>query len=281
MPLFLGSFIFRGSMVIEKMLASNFSGGVISYLGYAGTMVNMLSTVTINGIATTMFPHLSQAWSEKKMEKFRSYYSNSLKVTLILCVPIIVLTIVFNKTIVATVLERGVFDHNDTIEVSYLLAVLMGSYLFLCLNTIAGKVFYVTGITRVGLFNAFFEVFLYTGLAILLSKYFSYYGIAYAQVTSVAFSTLFAAIILQWKFKILDGRSFFKDCFKIILCGFLAYVLMNSFYFWFEEQSFSIMMFFGGAAIIIYFYVLSILLKEVRQVHNLIQSRIQNLIFSK
>ncbi|HTF29487.1 MAG TPA: lipid II flippase MurJ [Flavitalea sp.] len=281
MPLFLGSLIFRGNTVIEKMIASNFSGGVISYLGYAGNMVNILSTVTINGIATTMFPHLSQTWSEKKMEKFRSYYSNSLKITLILCVPIIVLTIVFSKTIVATVLERGAFDHNDTIEVSYLLTVLMGSYLFLCLNTISGKVFYVTGITRIGLFNAFFEVFLYTGLSILLSKYFSYYGIAYAQVISVACSTLLASIILQLKFKILDGRSLFKDYFKIILCGFLAYALMNSFYFWFKEQSFLIMLFFGGAAIMIYFYVLSVVLKEARQVRYLIQDKIQNLIFSK
>jgi putative peptidoglycan lipid II flippase len=263
------------------MIASKFSGGVISYLGYAGNMVNMLSTVTINGIATTMFPHLSQAWSEKKMEKFRSYYSNTLMVTLILCVPIIVLTIVFSKTIVATVLERGAFSHNDTIEVSYLLTVLMGSYLFLCLNTISGKIFYVTGITRLGLFNAFFEVFLYTGLSILLSKYFSYYGIAYAQIISVAFSTLFASIILQWKFKILDSTSLFNDYFKIILCGFLAYALMNSFYFWFKEQSFLIMIFFGGASTIIYFYVLSVILKPARQVRYLIQGKIQNLIFSK
>ncbi|HMF70132.1 MAG TPA: polysaccharide biosynthesis C-terminal domain-containing protein, partial [Flavitalea sp.] len=134
---------------------------------------------------------------------------------------------------------------------------------------------------RIGLFNAFFEVFLYTGLSILLSKYFSYYGIAYAQVISVACSTLLASIILQLKFKILDGRSLFKDYFKIILCGFLAYALMNSFYFWFKEQSFLIMLFFGGAAIMIYFYVLSVVLKEARQVRYLIQDKIQNLIFSK
>jgi putative peptidoglycan lipid II flippase len=281
MPLFFGSLIFRGNSVIEKMIASNFSGGVISYLGYAGNMVTMLSTVTINGIATTIFPHLSQAWSEKKMDKFRNYYSNSLKVTLILCVPIIVLTVVFSKTIVATVLERGAFGHKDTTEVSYLLTVLMGSYLFLCLNTISGKIFYVTGITRLGLYNAFFEVFLYTGLSILLSKYFSYYGIAYAQIISVAFSTFFASVILQLKFKIIEGMTLFRDFCKILLCGFLAYALMNSFYFWFGRQSFLIMVFFGGGAVIVYFYTLSVILNDARRVRNLIQAKLRSLIFLK
>jgi putative peptidoglycan lipid II flippase len=279
-PLFLGSLLYRGNTVIEKMVASNFSGGVISYLGYASSIVTLLSTVTVNGIATTMFPQLSRAWSEKNIEKFRRFYANSIKVTFILCVPVIITSIVFSKTIIATILERGAFDQNDTTEVSYLLTLLMGSYLFLCLNTIPGKIFYITGITGLGLFNAILEVAIYIGLCLWLPQLFSYYGIAYAQIISVACSTLFASILLQIKFKILNVQSLPLDFLKIVVCGLLSYGLMNTYSLWFKE-SFLTMTIFGGGAVLIYFYALSIIMKEAREVRYMIQGKFKNLFFSK
>ncbi|MDF2187453.1 lipid II flippase MurJ [Paraflavitalea sp. CAU 1676] len=281
MPLFLGSFIYRGSTVIEKMVASSFPAGVISYLGYASAIVTTLSSVTINGVATTMFPLLSEAWSARDMEKFRKFYSDSLKVIFILCVPIMLITIVFSKTIIAIVLERGAFNRQDTLEVSRLLALLMGGYFFLSINTIPGRLFYITGITRAGLISAIVEVVIYTVLCILLSRIFSYYGIAYAQIISVASATIFSWVILQVKFQVLQIGPLFRDMLKIAFCGFLSFLLMYSYRIWFDEQTFLIMLIFGGFAVVGYFFLLSLLLKDVARLRILIVSKIQNLIPAK
>lgn len=280
-PLFLGSLIYRGNAVIEKMVASNFPGGVISYLGYANAIVTMLSSVTINGVATTMFPQLSEAWSARNMEKFRKFYSDSLKVILILCIPIILGAVVFSKTIIATVLERGAFTRQDTLEVSSLLALLIFSYFFMCMNTIPGKLFYITGITGVGLVNSIFEVVIYAVLSMYLSRIFSYYGIAYAQLISVACSTIFASVILQMKFRVLEVGSLARDLLRIFLCGIASCCLMYSYKIWFEDQSLMIMFIFGGCAVISYFYLLSLLLKDVARVRDLIINKIQNLFLGK
>lgn len=281
LPLLVGGIVYRCNTVVERVIASNFPEGAVSYLGYAMSLITILSSITINGIATTVFPVLSQAWSERNDESFRRYFSGSLKITLMLCVPIIVFTSSFNEIIVGTIFQRGAFDSQDTQEVSSLLLILMGSFLFLCMNNIPAKIIYVTGISKFGFINAVLEVSIYIALSLILTRHYSYYGLAYAHFISVAISTIFACLIIHLKFNILAKSSLFQDSLKILLCGIPMLLIINSFYFWLEKPSFLIMVLLGATGFIVYYYLLSYFLEEATNIRKMINKKIQNIIYYK
>jgi putative peptidoglycan lipid II flippase len=277
LPWIFGGFIYRGGTVIERMVASRFPAGVMSYLGYAGGLITTLSAVTMNGIATTIFPTLAESWTLRDFGRLRYLFGLSLKFTLVVCIPIIAAIVAYDRSIIVTLFERGAFTRNDTLQVSALLSIMSVTFLFNCLNTVPAKLLYITNTSWLAIINGFAEVGIYIVGSIVLSGMFSYVGIAYAQVLSTACSTLLVVSILQFKFKVLNAPSLGRDLLKIVLFGVFIYLCMISYKLFFDDQTLFISVLFGSGSMVIYFFLITSFLHEGRLIPPMIMGKLNKI----
>jgi putative peptidoglycan lipid II flippase len=266
----IGGFIYRGNTVVERMVASQFSHGVVSYFGYVGALITTLSLITMNGIGTTIFPKLAEAWASRDLSRLRELFAASLKFTFALCVPIIVSILAFGNTFVRVLFERGAFTPTDTEEVGSLLMLCTGTFLFICINTIPGKLLAATGTSKLAVVNAVLEVGIYVVMAFVLSNIFSYRGIAFAQIISTLCSAVFASVVLQIRFQVYGTAGLGKDLLLIALCGLFSYGVMTSYRLILAsaygqgDPSLLITILFGGIGLILYLFLIAISLKEAK-----------------
>lgn len=230
MPLVISGVLFRANYIIERLLASDLTPGSISYLGYSNQLINVITSITVNSIAATVFPVLSRSWVEGDQKTFFDNYLVGIKIVFLLAAPVIILVASFSGTIVALIFEHGVFSSNDTIVVAQVTTILLGSFLFLSLNNITSKVFYITKATTVGFINSAIELTVYVSVSILLLQTYGVYGLAIASVASVACNFIFANIFLGVKYSFNRENSSFLEFIKIVLAAslmLLAIILMK------------------------------------------------------
>ena len=216
-PLFLGGLFFRSTNILEKYLASRLVIGSISYLGYSSQILVVLGTLTSNGIGTTIYPVLSECWSKKNFVGFLNYFNKSIRIILLLTIPISFFILFFGEFIVALIFERGEFTNETTLVVSKVLKYSIPAFVFQGLGTVLAKLFYISGKTNITTAISFFETVTFLILSIFLMKNYSYIGIS----ISLSIST-FINIILSFYFAErfvikFNFKKLLLDAFKIFL----------------------------------------------------------------
>jgi putative peptidoglycan lipid II flippase len=117
-PLLITGIFYRLTGVFERGIGSTLSEGSISYLGYANQIMLILSTLTTSGIAITIYPLLSKAWSENDNERLQILFDRGICIILLMTLPISIIFIFWGTPIIQILLERGAFTHASTIAVS-------------------------------------------------------------------------------------------------------------------------------------------------------------------
>jgi putative peptidoglycan lipid II flippase len=222
LPLFLGGIIYKSTDVFEKMIASGLPAGSISYLGYANQIMFVLSGVSSSGIATTIFPIMSTAWSENNLRKVRSYFSRGIITILLITIPLSVIFIMFGVPILQTILERGAFNHQTTIAVSRAFSILTLAFICNSLGNITGKIFYFSQKTKLAAALGVLGTLFYVGPALLLAHYYSYLGIAIASSGSTLLNVLIAAFAIKFIIKGINGSKIMSGLLRILAASLIA-----------------------------------------------------------
>lgn len=258
LPLFLSGLISRAITLFERMIASTLPDGSISLLGYANQIILILSSITIGGISTTIFPVISSAWAENDLVKTRKYYENGIRVILFLTVPIAFLLFSQGEQLVQVVYERGKFDHKTTVAVSLILYYLTIAFISNSLGAIVSKIFYLSGRTVV---SSAFEVgvtLVYIGLSFFLVSSFSYLGLAIASSIGALISVLVSSVLA---FRILNGFNviyILKGLAIIIICSGSTFLLIERLQFdWLRNGNVILITFIKCATFVILFSVFS------------------------
>ncbi|WP_190277551.1 murein biosynthesis integral membrane protein MurJ [Adhaeribacter rhizoryzae] len=205
LPLLLSGLITRSNSLFERFVASTLPQGSISYLGYATQIQNILCSVAISSIGTIIFPLLAKKWAENDLDLTRKYYSNGIRLILIITVPIAILFVFEGEVVIQMIFERGNFLHESTIIVSRVFSLLALSFICTSLASVVSKIFYLTGKTVVVSLTEVFVSLVYFLISLLLVKDFSFYGLAAASSLTTFMSIL---IILYLGNKLLKGIDF-------------------------------------------------------------------------
>lgn len=281
-PLFLGGIIYRLMPVFERMIASTLPQGSISYLGYSNQFLILLASITTSGIATTVFPRMSKAFSENDINSLKNSFLMALTSILLVVIPIAIIFFVFGIPIIQVLLERGAFTHDITIAVYSTFVILLGAFIFQSLGTIVMRVLYLSKRTILATSIAFIEVASYLFGGLWLCNYYSYKGLAIAQSFSTGLTILLSLIFInKLLFKI--DSSFLKSLIKIILSNF-AFLLFLSFVnvIWsdFDNIGAIILKICIGLALL-YYLLLVLKVQEIIQLKNKFDIKIKNIINQK
>ncbi|MCK6541064.1 oligosaccharide flippase family protein [bacterium] len=227
-PLIIAGLLYRSTSVLERLIASTLEPGSISYLGYANQIMNYLANITSSGIATTIFPLMSEAWERNDLEAVRRYFSKGIRIVLLIALPIAFLFLFLGDSIVRLLFERGAFDDAATSAVSNILSTLMIAFICLSCGNIAAKGFYLSNNTKIFSVVAVSEIAIYLLLGYYLSSKVSYLGLSLASSLSTFYTIVIALILLDKIFKGLDGRKLIVDVLKVIAAAAFSGIIMFS-----------------------------------------------------
>ena len=262
-PLVLAGLFYRAGTVIERMIASTLPTGCISYLGYATRITSILGGIATAGISTTIFPVMARSWAENDLISVRKYFAKGVRIIMLITFPIAMVFVVLRVQIIQVIFERGAFDHKATVAVANIMAILMVGFIAAGLGNVVGKGFYVSQKTKLQAVLGIAETVMYLCLAYILSRYFSYIGLAWA--TSIYFTLGLIVSMFAMK-KIYDGINGWQlltgltaILMSSLLSGILVYYcfkILPTIYNLIARVTTA-----GGLGIIVYIYLITYILK--------------------
>lgn len=217
-PLFIAGIFYRSTSIFERSIASTLEEGSISFLGYGNQIMFILATLTSSGIAATIYPKLSRAWSEKNLPQIREMYIKSIRIIFLLTLPLSIIFIFWGVPIFTMLFERGAFTQDATYAVSSIFSILTIALIANSLGGVIAKIFYLTQRTLLGSFLEILSTICYVGFAYFLSGLYSYNGIAMAASISTLFTIITSFIFLR---TVLKGINIARIA-NVVIVGLIA-----------------------------------------------------------
>jgi putative peptidoglycan lipid II flippase len=198
-PAFLGIFIDQTNIMVDTILASGLEEGSVSALNYANRLISFASGIFVMAIMSIMYPMFSKYIINEEQEKLNTSIRTSIRLLLLVMLPITAIIFIFHHEIVSIVFQRGKFDESATQVTSSVFFFYSIGIIFLGLRELFNKVFYAQKNTKTPLFISFFAVSINIILSIILVKYMGVTGLALASSISLIIYVILQIIILHKK----------------------------------------------------------------------------------
>ncbi len=253
-PALLGFGVAQLSFLVDTFLASMLGKGVISYMYYANRLFQLPIGLMSVGLANALLSSLSLGEDKAKRT------SEALSVISLLTIPASFGLSVLSKDIINLLYHHGLFNKEDVINTSHILAVLSIGITFFSWQKILSSAFFANKDTKSPSISAFVGVSIEAifGYIFAFLMHLSFIGLAIGTVLSGFSSFLF----LVWRSKgtLIDIKMLFSALIKAILgaslmCIFILYLKG------FVPYSFLRIIIFIPAGALVYILTL-ILLKE-------------------
>jgi putative peptidoglycan lipid II flippase len=218
-PLLVANIIMRSNVIFEKVFAANLPEGSISHLGYATQIILILSTISSSGIATIIFPVLTNLWIENDIDRLLFFFYKSFRIILLITVSISTIFVAFGDIFIKLVFERGAFNHNDTIIVYLLILWLLGYFIAGSMGNLLGKIFYFSKNTKSFSIAGIIEIILYLVFAYFLSKEFGVFGLASSLTISSLCNIVIQIVVIKKIILPFEIKKLASEGIKILFSG--------------------------------------------------------------
>lgn len=227
-PLVFAGLFIRATIVIERIIASTLPTGSISYLGYASKITQTIGTIATAGISTTIFPLMTRAWSENDLSKVRKYFAKAVRIIMLITFPMAAIFTVLRVPIIQIIFERGTFDHNTTLAVANVTAILMVWFICGGLGNVIGKGFYISQKTKLLAVLAICHTIIYIGYSYFLAIKFSYIGLAAANSLRSFLPIIINIFIMRKLYNGIHGQKILDGFVKLIIASAICCILTYS-----------------------------------------------------
>ena len=122
LPILLGQATVEVNQVIDRSLLLSVGEGVVTAVSYSAVLYQFVTQLMGQPIQTVLFTELSEAGAAKDTNRISALITNSYKVIMIICIPIVVVMLFGSNDIVKIVYGHGRFSA----EADYTFSMLMG-----------------------------------------------------------------------------------------------------------------------------------------------------------
>ena len=224
LPIILSTGVYKLSLVVDSIIASNLEVGKITILSYSTQIVNLVNTILVGTLLTYSYPKIIKKINDENNQV--DFWKQSMFYHLIICFIICAFYCVGNDA-VAFLFERGKFSTNDTYMV------FLASFIYILgqqsniIRDMIYRYFYAKGDTKVAAKNSFIISILNIILSIIFVKVVGFYGIILGTIIS-SFISLFL-IIFKFSKKIgfkISRRKLLYQIIGNIIISMISVVLV-------------------------------------------------------
>lgn len=212
------------NLIVDRSIASTIVQGGISALTYSNKLIVFIQSILVVSLLTVVFPKISKVASTHCFKEFNLIIYKFIEIFYIIILPVILILIIYAKTIIEILFGRGEFD-TAALEITYPTLSLYGIGLIgIALRELLSKAFFALHDTRTPVLNAVFGMIVNIFLNLILSKFMGLNGLAFATSISSIITSILLMISLQKRkigFKIDET---FRTLTKTILSVLIMFV---------------------------------------------------------
>lgn len=216
--------------LVSNRIASTLYAGSIASIQYANKLRQLWVSLLTVPIATAYYPFLSEAAISKDFVKLSNIFRRSAEFSLILGIPITVISFVFANPIVQIVFKRGAFNEEAVILTTLAFKYFSIGIFALMITTLAMRVLYAMKEMYLVLGVSVIIALINIGLFYPLVHTFGHAGIPLAISVGLIIETIAFLVVLEVKTHI-NLKEFFVSIVKItvptVASTFLMYLIYN------------------------------------------------------
>ncbi len=228
-PILLSSWTQPVCNFINSRFASSISEGrAFSAIGYANRLYIIIVGVFTFVATNLLFPKLSKSQAEGDTTEADKLTSSSIRVLLLVILPLSIGIFVFAEPLISIIYERGAFTHDDVKLTASALRYFAIGMPFFAVNEVYAKRFFSEQKTIAPMLSSIISICVNIVAVVVLSRYFGLAGIAFSSSLAIAVNLLINHLIFIKK-----GKSFIKkdDCIVIAKMLVSALVMGGAVYF--------------------------------------------------
>lgn len=232
-PIFISSMIMQINTFVDKSFASSLAVGSISALNYADKIKVFLVSIFSIAIVTIIYPVLSKAVSEKRMDDLKRIVYKAINMILILFMPLTAGALLLARPAMTVIYMRGQFDAtslNMTVIAFIMYAI---GIMFIALRDVITRVFYSLQDTKSTLVVGIIAVSLNIVLNFVLVGPMGHAGLALSTSISAICSIPLFLFFLRKKIGSLgltkSAKILFKATVATLVMAVAVYVINRYF----------------------------------------------------
>lgn len=206
-PILIGSGVNELNQVADKVVASFLVSGSMVALTYASKLEGIITTVILLNAVSLVFPTISEYVAKNMTDELIQIYERTVKIIIMLSVPIIVGGFILGKDIIVVAFMRGAFDAEAAAIVAPLFSVYLSASLFTTIRTTTVNVFAAYGKTHEIMINTIFAVIINIALNIVLSYFIGVVGLPIATCISSILATVRLTLVANKQLFSISFRS--------------------------------------------------------------------------
>lgn len=198
LPVLISSWVVPLNNMVNMNLASGlYDGAGIVAVNYANKLYLIVAGVFSMALSNYIFPGISKLAVEKKYDELSDTAASSVRITLLIMVPLAVLFVVLANPIVKLIYERGEFDSFSTQITAGALMFYSVGIPFYGINEVLNKTFYGMQKPRIPLYASIASIAVNVGLSVILVRIWDIKGLSIAASCAVIVMSLILVFFLN------------------------------------------------------------------------------------
>lgn len=211
-------------VIIDRLFYGQIAAGGIAALYYSSAIFILPITIISFAFSTVLFPKFSNDFYNKPEETVNNF-TKSLKVNILLFLPIVFVLFFYSETIIKIVFERGQFSSLDTEISSSVLKIFSISLIFYSSYALVNKLLYGIRAIKMVLFVAVFSLIIKIILSLILVEKYFQNGLALSTSISYIAMMVTATIFAANKMKNLKISLIIKEVLILLSLAVLSYLV--------------------------------------------------------
>ena len=262
-PVFMSNASMELNGFVDKYILAGLNAGAVTAISYANVLLVFATNIITIPVTTILFTDVSTLCAQKKYDQVRTVTETTIVKILMLCLPVVGITVLCSRDIVNSVFGYGLFGAEAVSMTAKALMVYGLSIVFYVLKDVINRVCYALQETKIPMVASIVGAVVHIAVALLLVKAFDMVAVAVGTVIGVAFMAVYTYLRLSKKYLRTSLKPYAGSFGKIAiaLMAMLAVVLLLAnvpLHFAVASQILSIGRFVGCTAVgfIVYFGLL-------------------------
>ncbi|MDK2918508.1 MAG: putative peptidoglycan lipid flippase [Candidatus Petromonas sp.] len=229
-PILLATAVYNVNTLVDSSLASTLSKGKVSALNYAYIIYTAISTTTIYGISTVLFPRFAENISLKDFNNLKKEITSTIKGLIYILLPMTVGLIILRTPIIEVAFRRGAFDERAVEMTRIALAFYSVGMIGFGLQEVFNKGFFALGDTKTPMKMGIFSVIINIVLNFMLIRVMDLGGLALATSIATICNGVLLFTALTRKIGKFDSTGIMKQFIKVaVSASIMAFVVIYSY----------------------------------------------------
>lgn len=218
LPILVCSWLQPVCNVINTRYASGFEGGSgITMVSYANRLYIIIVGIFSFVATNLLFPKLSRAEAAGDADGARRFASASIKILLLIMVPLAIGVFLLAEPITRAVYMRDRFSAHDAEMTAQILRLFALGIPFMSANEVLTKLFFAKQRVKAPMLSSLAAILVNIALCAVLVRTVGFVGIGIASTAAIAVCALLNLALLSRGGALLTGRDF-ADILKILVC---------------------------------------------------------------